>query len=83
VRNRRAMRGLAAAKRQQGDMKGAIADLKEVLDLSQRIRDYVGDTDALGSIADMYTELGDLEQAGKYYDMYLLQLKADEDMEVV
>jgi len=77
------MRGLAAAKRQQGDMKGAIADLKEVLDVSQRINDYVGDTDALGSIADMYTELGDLEQAGKYYDMYLLQLKADEEQEVI
>ena len=130
---RRAMRGLAVGKRQQGDMKGAwltltketsrrrveegkraltsplsalscsspasckdlrmeangadgvpgaIADLKEVLDISQQMRDFTGDHDALGSIADMYTELGDLEQAGKYYDMYLVQLKADEEQEM-
>jgi hypothetical protein len=30
--------------------------------------------DAVGSIADMYTELGDLEKAGEYYDMYLSKI---------
>jgi len=30
--------------------------------------------DALGTIADMYTEIGDLENAGRYYDLYLAAL---------
>ena len=71
---RRATRGLGAAKRQLGDRKGAIADLLEVLDVSQRLSDYTGDMDALGAIADLYTELGDLENAGRYYDLYLNQI---------
>ena len=33
--------------------------------------------EALGAIADIYTELGDLENAGRYYDMYLNQIDAD------
>jgi hypothetical protein len=40
----------------------------------------VGDADALGSIADMYTEMGDLENAGRYYDMYLDALNEELSM---
>lgn len=71
---RRATRGLGASKRQLGDKKGAIADFLEVLDVSQRLNDFNGDMDALGAIADLYTELGDLENAGRYYDLYLNQI---------
>ena len=78
---RRATRGMGAAKRQLGDRKGAIADLLEVLDVSQRLSDYTGDMDALGAIADLYTELGDLENAGRYYDLYLNQIN-DETVDV-
>ena len=42
-----------------------------MLEISKEIGDYTGDTDALGAIADIYTEIGDLENAGKYYDLYL------------
>lgn len=74
VQVRRAVRGLSASKRGMGDRKGAIADLKEVLAISKEIKNTDGDTDALGAIADIYTELGDLENAGRYYDLYLAAL---------
>ena len=78
---RRATRGLGAAKRQLGDRVGAIAELKEVLNISQQLDDNTGDMDALGAIADLYTELGDLENAGRYYDLYLNQIN-DESVEI-
>jgi hypothetical protein len=71
VQVRRAVRGLSASKRGIGDRKGAIADLLEVLEISKQIKNTDGDTDALGAIADIYTEIGDLESAGRYYDLYL------------
>ena len=80
VQVRRAVRGLAASKRGRNDNKGAIAGLKEVLSISDQLGDHVGDADALGSIADMYTEMGDLENAGKYYDMYLDALNKELSM---
>lgn len=76
---RRAMRGLAAAKRLQGDLRGSVADFKAVLQISQDIQEFTGDTDALGTIADLLTELGDIEEAGKYYDQYLDQLQYDNE----
>ena len=74
---RRAMRGLAVARRAQGDRAGAIADLQAVLALSKAMGEYTGDTDALGAIADLYTELGELEKAGAYYDPSLCALKGE------
>jgi len=71
---RRATRGLGAAKRMMGDRIGAIAELKEVLSISTTLKDNTGDMDALGAIADLYAELGDLENAGRYYDLYLNQM---------
>ena len=71
VQVRRAVRGLSASKRGTGDRKGAIADLFEVLAISKQINNFDGDTDALGAIADIFTEMGGLENAGKYYDLYL------------
>ena len=39
-----------------------------MLGISARIENKDGDTDALGTIADLYTELGDLENAGRCRD---------------
>lgn len=74
IQERRASRGVAAAKKLQGDLKGAISYQHKVLQLSQEMQDFTGDSDALGTIADLYTELGDLETAGEYYDKYLTVL---------
>jgi len=74
---RRAMRGLAVAHRAQGDRLGAIGDLQSVLALSKAMGEFTGDTDALGAIADLYTELGELEKAGGYYDLYIAALKGE------
>ena len=71
VQVRRAVRGLSASERGLGRGKEAIAHLKEVLEISKQMGDFAGDADALGAIADIYTESGDLENAGKYYDLYL------------
>jgi len=76
VLERRAIRGLAVARRAQGDKAGAIADLLAVLALSQEMGDFTGDTDALGAVADIYAELGDLEAAGRFYDSYIAALGA-------
>ena len=77
VQERRAVRGLAAAKRLLGDRLGAIALLEKVLELSQSLKEYTGDTDALGTIADIYTELGNMEKAGHWYDRYISKLQEE------
>lgn len=74
IKMRRAFRGLGATKKAMGELSDAIKYMEEVLDISKAIKDYTGDMDAVGSIADMYTELGDLEKAGEYYDMYLSKI---------
>ena len=50
-----------------------------MLEISRQIKNADGDTDALGAIADIYTEMGDLESAGKYYDLYLDALNGELD----
>ncbi|PSC69769.1 FLUORESCENT IN BLUE chloroplastic [Micractinium conductrix] len=71
VKERRATRGLAACARMQGQLRQAVKHLERVLDISREIRDFVGDADAFGTIADIYTDLGDFDQAAKYYDLYI------------
>ncbi|RVW52133.1 Protein fluorescent in blue light, chloroplastic [Vitis vinifera] len=50
-----------------------------VLEISKREGENSGNTEAYGAIADCYTELGDLERAGKFYDQYI----ASEAVELV
>lgn len=71
VQERRAMRGLAAAARLQGQFKTAIRHLQRVLEISKEMQEYTGDADAYGVIADCYTDLGEFEKAAEYYDKYL------------
>lgn len=52
VQERRAYRGLAAASRLQGQYPAAIKHLNDVLEISRAMREYTGDADAYGTIAD-------------------------------
>eukprot|EP00798_Chlamydomonas_sp_ICE-L_P027447 gene27447-4748_t len=71
VQERRAMRGLAAASRMQGQYKSAINYLEKVLLISAEMKEYTGDADAYGTIADCYTDLGNFEKAAMMYDKYI------------
>ncbi|KAL3132430.1 hypothetical protein ABBQ32_008988 [Trebouxia sp. C0010 RCD-2024] len=77
VQQRRAVRGLAAAARLQGQYKAAVHHLENVLKLSSQMQDNVGDADAYGTIADIYTDMGDFDKAAEYYDKYISQMDTD------
>lgn len=55
----------------------AIKHLERVLELSSEIGDRVGDADAYGTIADIYTEIGEFEKAALYYDKYIMCMATD------
>ena len=55
----------------QGQYQTAISHLKRVLEISKEMADHVGDADAYGVIADIYTDLNDFDQAAIYYDRYI------------
>ncbi|CAN1287392.1 Protein FLUORESCENT IN BLUE LIGHT, chloroplastic [Linum perenne] len=74
---KKAARGLGASLQRQGQYREAIKYHLMVLDVSKREGDESGNTEAYGAIADCYTELGDLEQAGKFYDHYIARLETD------
>lgn len=77
VLQRRAMRGMAASSRMQGNNQSAIKHLKSVLALSETMKEYMGDADAYGSIADIYADMGDFDQAASYYDQYIQRMQED------
>lgn len=52
MQERRASRGLAAAARLQGQYRTAIRYLERVLEISKEIKEFTGDADAYGTIAD-------------------------------
>lgn len=60
-----------------GKYKEAIKYHSKVLEISKRAGEDSGSTEAYGAIADCYTELGDLEKAGKFYDKYIGRLQND------
>ena len=47
----------------QGQYPAAISHLEQVLKISKEMRDHVGDADAYGTIADIYTDMGDFDAA--------------------
>jgi len=75
IAQRRAFRGLAAAERLQGQYRAAIKHLFDVLAISKELEDTTGDADAYGSIADLYTDLNDYDNAAKYYDIYIEEMR--------
>ncbi|KAM1240815.1 hypothetical protein ACFX2J_046087 [Malus domestica] len=74
IEEKKAARGLGASLQRLGKYRDAI---KMVLDISKRQGEDSGNTEAYGAIADCYTELGDLERAGKFYDNYIARLESD------
>ncbi len=77
MRERRAERGLAAASRMQKQYRKALNHLERVLEISSEMGDTMGDSDACGTIADIYTEMGELEEAARYYDKYIQMMSDD------
>lgn len=77
VRERRAVRGLAATSRMQGQSRQAIKYLERVLEISAETADHVGDADAFGTIADIYTDIGEFEKAAEFYDKYIGRMTTD------
>ena len=77
VLQRRAMRGMAASSRMQGNNQSAIKHLKGVLELSKSLNEYTGDADAYGSIADIYADMGDFDSAASFYDQYIQRMQED------
>ncbi|KAG4196796.1 hypothetical protein ERO13_A06G193900v2 [Gossypium hirsutum] len=77
IEEKKAARGLGASLQRQGKYRDAIKYHSMVLAISDREREESGNTEAYGAIADCYTELGDLEKAGKFYDKYIARLEKD------
>jgi len=75
---RKALRGLGAAFQLQGKNKEALKHMMRVLEIVEEHKgEMVETTDTLGVIADIYTDLGDMEQAAVYYDRYLAMLNEE------
>ncbi|KAG2315695.1 hypothetical protein Bca4012_066505 [Brassica carinata] len=77
IEEKKAARGLGASLQRQGKYREAIQYHNMVLAISNREGEDSGSTEAYGAIADCYTELGDLEKAGTYYDTYISRLETD------
>ncbi|XP_074288342.1 protein FLUORESCENT IN BLUE LIGHT, chloroplastic-like isoform X1 [Silene latifolia] len=77
IEEKKAARGLGASLQRQGKYREAINYHKMVLGISKRVKETSGNTEAYGAIADCYTELGDLENAAKFYDKYIARLETD------
>ncbi|KAJ0008003.1 hypothetical protein Pint_29191 [Pistacia integerrima] len=77
IEEKKAARGLGASLQRQGKYREAIKYHSMVLEISHRQGEDSGNTEAYGAIADCYTELGDLERAGKFYDQYIARLETD------
>ncbi|XP_057549329.1 protein FLUORESCENT IN BLUE LIGHT, chloroplastic [Amaranthus tricolor] len=75
IEEKKAARGLGASLQRQGKYREAIKYHNMVLGISKRVGDLSGNTEAYGAIADCYTELGELEKAGKFYDKYIARLE--------
>ena len=61
----------------QGNLTAAIKHLERVLILSEEMSEFTGDADAYGSIADVYTDLGEFEKAAVFYDKYIQRMQED------
>jgi tetratricopeptide (TPR) repeat protein len=75
--NRGALHSPGASLQRQGKYKEAIRYHSMVLNISKKTGEDSGVTEAYGAIADCYTELGELEKAGEFYDKYIARLQND------
>ncbi|CAO2208299.1 unnamed protein product [Urochloa humidicola] len=77
VEEKKAARGLGASLQRQGKYKEAVKYHSMVLNISKMTGEDAGVTEAYGAIADCYTELGELEKVGEFYDKYIARLEND------
>ncbi|CAL8470685.1 g10227 [Coccomyxa elongata] len=78
VRAERAvLRLLARGYRADGKLERSLKALHQSLELSSKLEESSGDVDVLGAIGDLYTDLGDLEKAGEYYDRCIKAIQED------
>lgn len=75
---RKAHRGIGAALERMGHFEEALQSMELVLSLSVDHDDHAGETDALGVIADIYTDMDKLEEAAQYYDRYFNSLQEED-----
>mmetsp|Transcript_27647 Transcript_27647/g.44326 ORF Transcript_27647/g.44326 Transcript_27647/m.44326 type:complete len:364 (-) Transcript_27647:539-1630(-) len=75
---RKAHRGMGAALERMGRYPEALVSMKTVLSLSTEHDDHAGETDALGVIADIYTDMDKLEEAAEYYDRFFNSLQEED-----
>ena len=75
---RKAHRGIGAAAERLGRFDDALEAMETVLRLSTQHDDHAGETDALGVIADIYTDMDRLEEAAEYYDRYFVSLQEED-----
>lgn len=78
---RKTYRGLGAALQLEGKNKDALECMQKVLKLCEEHNDQECKGDTLGVIADIYTDLGEIELAAKYYDEYIQMLYSLENAE--
>ena len=76
--SRKAHRGMGAALERLGRFEEALREMETVLSLSETHDDHSGQTDALGVIADIYTDMDRLEEAAEYYDKYFTSLQEED-----
>ena len=74
---RSALLGLAAAEQQRGDLAAALELLFKVAGASLELEEAGGSCDVYGLIADVYTEMGNYEEAGVWYDKAIAGMDAD------
>ncbi|KAI6691612.1 hypothetical protein NL676_028440 [Syzygium grande] len=73
IEEKKAARGSGASLQRQGKFREAIQYHAMVLQISERIGEDSGNTEAYGAIADCYTELGDLERGVLNFMTSILQ----------
>uniref|UniRef100_A0A7S0RSJ9 Protein FLUORESCENT IN BLUE LIGHT, chloroplastic n=2 Tax=Pyramimonas obovata TaxID=1411642 RepID=A0A7S0RSJ9_9CHLO len=78
---RKTYRGLGAAYQLEGRNKDALGCMQKVLKLCEEHNDQECKGDTLGVIADIYTDLGEIELAAKFYDEYIQMLYSLENAE--
>jgi len=78
VEEKKAARGMGAACQRQRKFKEAIKYHQLVLLISERTKEQSGNTEAYGAIGDCYSEIGEMESAAKYYDMYIDRLQNED-----
>eukprot|EP01025_Chloroclados_australasicus_P060921 TRINITY_DN7894_c0_g1_i4.p1 TRINITY_DN7894_c0_g1~~TRINITY_DN7894_c0_g1_i4.p1 ORF type:complete len:163 (-),score=29.38 TRINITY_DN7894_c0_g1_i4:306-794(-) len=75
---RSVLRTKAKALKAGARYKEAVRVLQQALEISEGLEEYSGDVDTLGSLADVYVELGDFEKARDIYDEVIVAIQNED-----